>query len=184
MELKCPDCRSPEVAPDPQGEGDMHRCANCGERFGPESALVTVLEAEAHRSEATPRPLFTFDPKLAAIELRRLVGAISVANPYSDADELHQLLDGAQVVGIVSASRARARIYVYPLSISKSAPILAVDPGVGPTLLGSELKLRQEEGEDPVSFTVRSSRKRCRKQTASPRSWAPTASASTPSPPT
>lgn len=155
MELRCPKCCSPEAMSDPQFGEEARRCANCGEGFPRESALVTVLEAEAHRSEATPRPLFTFDPKLAETELRRLVGAISVANPYSDADELHQLLDGAQVVGIVSASRARAKIYVYPLSISEPDPILAVDPGIGPTLLGSELKLRQEKGEDPIAFTVR-----------------------------
>jgi hypothetical protein len=155
MELRCPQCCSPEVEPDPQGDEEARRCANCGERFERESALVTVLDAEEHRTEAMPKPLFTFNPKLAEIELRRLVGAISAADPHCDADELHQLLDGAQVVGIVSASRARAKIYIYPLSLSKPDPILAVRLGTGPPVLGYELKLRQERGEDPISFTVR-----------------------------
>jgi hypothetical protein len=155
MELS-PKCASPGAMPDRQFGEEVRRCAKCGARFPRESALVTVRDAEAHRSETTPRPLFTFNPKLAEIELRRLDGPISVANPYGDADELHQLLEGAQVLGIISASRARARIYVYPLSISEPASILAVDPRIGrPTLLGHELKLRQAAGEDPVSVTVR-----------------------------
>jgi hypothetical protein len=155
MELRCPDCCSPEVEPDPQGEDEARRCGNCGARFPRDAAFVTVLEAEAYRGEATPPRLFTFNPQVAAIELHKGDGAITTVNPYSDADELHRLLDGAQAARIVESARARATIYVYPLSIGEPDPLLAVETGAGLTLLGFELKLRQYEDEDPITFTVR-----------------------------
>lgn len=153
MELRCPRCCSPEVEPDPQGSDEYRRCANCGERFPREVALVTVLDAEAHQPDAGLQQLFNFNPTLAAVELRCLGGAIATASPHSDADELNALLDGAQAAGIISSKRAR--LYVYPLSVGEPEPLLAVDPGAGPTLLGYSIKLRQHEGEDPISFTVR-----------------------------
>jgi hypothetical protein len=49
MELRCPDCCSPEVA---LIEGRTHlKCANCGAHFDRDSAFVTVAEAEAHAEE-------------------------------------------------------------------------------------------------------------------------------------
>lgn len=155
MELRCPECASPEIEPDPQGGDEARRCANCGARFPRDSAFVTVLEAEAYRGEVTPPQLFAFNPTLAEIELRKGDGAITAINPYSDADELHRLLDGAQAVEVVESARVRATIYVYPLSISEPDPLLAVETGAGPTLLGFELKLRQHEDEDPIAFTIR-----------------------------
>ncbi len=155
MELRCPECASPEVENDPQGGDDAHRCANCGARFPRECAFVTVLEAEAYRDKATPQRIFTFDQQRAAIELRSPDGAPLPISPYSDADELHRLLDAARAVQIIDSERPGAGIYVYPLSIAQPDPVLAVDPGPGPTLLGFELKLRQGEAEDPVSFTIR-----------------------------
>lgn len=155
MELRCPQCCSPEVEPDPQGSDQERRCANCGERFSREAALVTVLDAEAHQPDAKPQPLFAFNPMLAAVELGRLGGAIATASPHSDADELNVLLDGAQAAGVISAERERARLYVYPLSVGEPEPLLAVDTGAGPALLGCSLELRQHEGEDPISFSVR-----------------------------
>jgi hypothetical protein len=155
MELRCPQCCSPEVEPDPQGSDEGRRCANCGERFPRGTALVTVLNAEAHQPNAKPQPLFTFNPALAEVELGRLGGAIATASPHSDADELNALLDGAQAAGVISAKRERARLYAYPLSVGEPELLLAVDPGGGPTLLGYSTKLRQHEGEDPISFTVR-----------------------------
>jgi len=155
MELRCPECCSPEVESDPQGCAEERRCGNCGERFSRESALVTVLDAEARLPDVSLQRLFTFDPTLTVIELRDLDGAIVTASPHSDADELNALLNGAQSAGIISSERERARLYVYPLSVGEPEPLLAVDPGEGPTLLGSSLKLRLLESEDPISFTVR-----------------------------
>ncbi len=155
MELRCPECCSPEVIADPPRSAEALRCANCGARFQPDAALVNVLEAKALAREAAPEPLFTFQPKLAASELRRRDGAIWPITPYSDPDELHRLIEGAQAKQLVGSGRPRAAIYVYPLSVGEPDPLLAVDPGIGPTLLGFDLKLRQGEDEDPISFTVR-----------------------------
>jgi hypothetical protein len=155
MELRCPQCCSPEVEPDPQGSDEERRCANCGERFPRDAALVTVLDAEAHQLDAGLQQLFTCNPTLAAVELGRLGGAIATASPHSDADELNALLEGAQAAGVISAERERARLYAHSLSVGDPEPLLAVDPGAGPTLLGCPVKLRQHEGEDPISFTVR-----------------------------
>jgi hypothetical protein len=155
MELRCPECVSPEVEHDPRGGDDARRCANCGAGFPRDSAFVSVLEAEAYRGKATPPSLFTFRPEVAAIELRKGDGAITTINPYSDADELHRLLDGAQAAKIVESARARATIYVYPMSITEPDPLLGVETGAGLTVLGFELKLRQDEGEDPIAFTIR-----------------------------
>jgi len=52
MELRCPECCSPEVDPDPRGAADARRCGNCGARFSREAAFVTVAEAEALSSPA------------------------------------------------------------------------------------------------------------------------------------
>jgi hypothetical protein len=82
-------------------------------------------------------------------------GALWPVNAYSDADELSTLLEAALGSGIVARRRARAHIYVYPLSISEPEPLVAVDPGAGPTLLGGALKLRHREDEDPIAFTLR-----------------------------
>jgi len=155
MELRCPECASPEVEHDPKEGEEARRCANCGARFSRDSAFVTVLDAEANRGEATPQQLFAFNPQAAAIELRKGDGAITAINPHSDADELNVLIDGAQAAKAIEGKRPRARLDVYPLSIGDPSPLLAVDPGTGPTLLGFELKLRQGKGEDPVAFTVR-----------------------------
>ena len=99
--------------------------------------------------------LFSFDPQRATSELRSPDGAIWPISPHSDADELHRLLDGAQAARIIESVRPRATVYVYPLSIGEPDPLLAVETGAGLTLLGFELKLRQHEGEDPITFTVR-----------------------------
>lgn len=45
MELRCPECASPEVEHDPKGGDEARRCANCGARFRRASAFVTVQEA-------------------------------------------------------------------------------------------------------------------------------------------
>lgn len=156
MELRCPECVSPEVEPTELDQiADQHDCRNCGARFPRRQALVTVLDAETPRVDTSPPALFSFDPRRAEFMLRHKSGPLATINPHSDADELNGLLDGAQGIDIILAERERAVLYVYPLSLREPDPILAVDPGVGPTLLGHALKLRQGEEEDPISFTVR-----------------------------
>jgi len=49
MELRCPDCCSPEVAL--IDRGTHLECANCGADFERDSALVTVADAEADAAE-------------------------------------------------------------------------------------------------------------------------------------
>lgn len=56
---------------------------------------------------------------------------------------------------MIVAEREHAAIYVFPNSQKEPDPVLAVDPGGGPTLLGEPLSLRAEDGEDPIAFTVR-----------------------------
>ncbi len=51
MELRCPDCCSPEVGANPQESADAYRCANCGARFHRDSALVTLADAEAYAEQ-------------------------------------------------------------------------------------------------------------------------------------
>lgn len=154
MELRCPDCCSPEVRED-ERSADALRCGNCGAHFQRDSAFVTVGDAERQPRDAVPRPLFTVNEKLAEIELRRGDGAITTISPYSDADELNHLLDGAQAAKIIGRERERAWISLHPLSIASPEPLLAVDSGVGPSLLGPELKLGQNDGEDPITYTLR-----------------------------
>jgi hypothetical protein len=156
MELRCPECVSPEVEPaDLDQITDERRCGNCGARCPRHEALVTVLDAETPRVDPSPPPLFSFDAERAEFMLRQELGPLATINPHSDADELNGLLDGARGIDIILAERERAALYIYPMSLSEPDPILAVDPGVGPTLLGDPLKLRQGEGEDPITFTVR-----------------------------
>jgi hypothetical protein len=118
---------------------------------------VTVADARG----ATEPPRFSLAAERAAAELEGVGGAIAPVNPYSDADELNGLLDDALATGVIAVTMAgpdespSARLYVYPMSLSDPEPTLAVDPGGGPTLLGPPLLLREEEGEDPASYTVR-----------------------------
>lgn len=156
MELRCPECVSPEVERTDLGQiADERRCGNCGARFPRRRALVTVLDAETLRLDTSPSASFALNLRLAEFNLRNEDGQMATINPYSDADELNALLDGAQGSDVVAVQGENAALFVYPLSLSEPDPILAVDPGVGPTLLGHSLKLRQREGEDPISFTVR-----------------------------
>lgn len=130
MELRCPDCCSPEVGFAPEG-AEERRCASCGARFASEAALVTVADARG----TTEPPRFSLAAERAAAELEGLGGAIAPVNPYSDADELNGLLDDALTAGVIAvdmsggAGSPSARLYVYPMSLSDPEPTLAVDPG-------------------------------------------------------
>lgn len=156
MQLLCPGCCSEEVGPHPEPVVAGLRCGNCGAAFGREEAHVTVAEAESRLPGPVPEDLFVLDVGRARAELRDPGGAIRAVDPYSDADELHRLLDDAQEREIIRARHPRATIAVYPMSVAEPDPVLAVHPGGGgPTLLGFEQKLRRHEDEDPVDFTVR-----------------------------
>ena len=48
MELRCPDCASPEVEDD---GGERSHCDNCGARFEHESCLISLSEARAFAAE-------------------------------------------------------------------------------------------------------------------------------------
>jgi hypothetical protein len=98
---------------------------------------------------------FRFDRAKAARSLEDPDGAPWAVNAFSDADELNTLLEAALACGAIASPRPRARLYVYPLSTAEPEPLLAVDPGGGPTLLGYALGLCEREGEGPVEFTLR-----------------------------
>lgn len=67
------------------------------------------------------------------------LGWVAPLDPISiDADELHRLLDDCLNRGIIEKNDPQAGIAVYPLAISDPEPLLAVDPGHGPTFLGGE----------------------------------------------
>ncbi|HWW66609.1 MAG TPA: hypothetical protein VNY83_01365 [Solirubrobacterales bacterium] len=51
MELRCPDCVSPEVEPNPRESADAYRCANCGAHFHRDATLVTLADAENYAEE-------------------------------------------------------------------------------------------------------------------------------------
>ncbi|HTR74562.1 MAG TPA: hypothetical protein VMH33_04805 [Solirubrobacterales bacterium] len=155
MQLLCPECCSEEVGPHLDPSIELLRCGNCGAEMDRDEALVMIAEAESGLAQPVPEGLFVLDVEGARAELSDPDGAIRVVDPYSDADELHRLLDDAQEKEIVRSRLARATILVYPLSIAEPDPILAVHLGDGPTLLGFEQKLRRREDDEPLAFTVR-----------------------------
>jgi hypothetical protein len=155
IEPRCPECLSPEIEPDPKSTTMRWRCGNCGERFDFETAFVQLREAEDFRSEMEPEPLFHLHRNLALIELRACDGALRALNPYSDAEELHRILDAALARRVIEARRPGAALHAYLLPGAEPHPVLGVDAGVGAELLGPRLALEQEKGEDPISYTVR-----------------------------
>jgi hypothetical protein len=94
---------------------------------------------------------FNFDRAKAERSIRDPDGPLWPVNAYTDADELDSLIQAALDSGTI----ARARLYVYPLSLSEPDPVPVYDPGHGRAFLGHPLKLREREGEDPVAFTLR-----------------------------
>lgn len=155
MELHCPHCASPEVEPKEDGPPEELWCENCGESCERDEALLTLDAAEAHLYEFTRGNCFSLDREAAVAELRDPGGALTPISPHSDPDELGGLLKAAQTRNVIEADHEHARISIYPRSLGEPDPLLAVDPGRGPTLLGCELSLSQGEGEDPIAFTAR-----------------------------
>jgi hypothetical protein len=82
-------------------------------------------------------------------------GAIRPITPFSDADELHGLFESALSAEIISCEFESAYISVYPMAIANSQPLPAVEIGGGVVLIGSAMSLKQDRGEDPISYTLR-----------------------------
>ena len=56
-----------------------------------------------------------------------------------DADELHRVVDACLEREVIATPNAKAWLAVYPLSISEPEPLLSVNPGEGPLLLGGSV---------------------------------------------
>lgn len=154
MEPRCPDCCSPDIDP-PMGERPEWRCRACGALFELESALVTFAEAEAFGRAADGGPSFTLDRARAEAELRDPDGAIAALSPYGDAEELRGTLAAAEESGVIQSEPAEAALRVMLATGAEPHPVLVVDPGAGPELVGPELALRPEPREDPVTYSLR-----------------------------
>lgn len=161
MELRCPDCASPEVAL--IGHGTRLGCGNCGAELAREEAFVSVADAEAYaaeslerssKQEGTSAALFRFDACRAAGAINDADGAIWPVNSFADADELNSLFEAAVQSGVIRPRDPGALVHVYPHSLSDPAPILAVRLG-SRVWLGQPLKLGERDGESPLDFTLR-----------------------------
>lgn len=98
---------------------------------------------------------FTFDRAKAERSIADPDGALWPVNAYSDADELNSLVDDALTSGAIARKDKSAFFAIYPMSLSEPDPQVAVSLGPGPALLANPLKLREEDGESPVAFTLR-----------------------------
>lgn len=98
---------------------------------------------------------FRFDRDKAERSIHDPDGALWPVNAYSDADELNGLVDDALTGGVIVRRSSSSFFAIYPMSLSEPDPQVAVNLGPGPALLGHPMKLRDEEGESPVEFTLR-----------------------------
>lgn len=155
IEPRCPECISPEIEPDAESATGRWRCRDCGARLDLEAAFVRLGEADDFRSAMESEPMFRLHRDQAEAEIRALDGAIGVLSPYSDVEELHHALGAATARGVIETRRDGAALHAYLYPGFPPHPVLGVDPGLGAVLVGPELALPQEEGEDPVSYTVR-----------------------------
>jgi hypothetical protein len=155
IEPRCPGCISPEIEPDPQSTIGRWRCEHCGRRFQLEHAFVRLGEAEDFRSAMGPERTFRLRPDRARIEMRACDGALRTISPFSDVEEMHQILDAAAARRVIEARRPGAALRAYLSVGAPPHPVLGVDPGVGAELIGPSLALVQGEGEDPIAYTLR-----------------------------
>ena len=100
-------------------------------------------------------PALSFDADRARAEILATGGALWPVNAYSGADELDLLVSAAVSADLISTAGRPIALNVYPLSISDPEPVLGVGYGRSPVVLGSELGMREREGENPVEFTIR-----------------------------
>lgn len=140
---------------DPQGSEGRWRCGNCGASFDLESALVRLGEVEDFRLQTEADPLFRFHRDKAEAELRDPDSPLRALSPFSEDDEIQQALAAASSKGIVEAARSGARLQLYRSTDREAQPLLGIDPGFGPSLLGSELVFEPRPREDPISYTLR-----------------------------
>jgi hypothetical protein len=154
MEPRCPECRSPEIDP-PLDERPDWRCRACGALFPLEDALVSFAEAEAFGRPPQIEPAFTLDREAAERELRDPDGLLAALNPHSDAEELRGTLFAAVEAGIIQGAVSGAALRVQLSMGPARHPVLVVDPGAGPVLVGPALALAAEPAEDPVAYTLR-----------------------------
>jgi hypothetical protein len=73
-----------------------------------------------------------------------------------DADALHRIVDDCLERDIIEKGDPRAMMAIYPLSISEPEPLLSVNPGCGPMLLGGQAVYRvsEEEASTPEDRSV------------------------------
>lgn len=124
--------------------------------FNHDSALVTVADAESDLGKgALPHPLFGLDRDAAAVVLNDPEGVVKPITPFSDADELHGLFESALGAEIITCEFESAYISIYPMSIANPQPLPAVEIGGGVVLIGAAMSLEQDQGEDPIAYTLR-----------------------------
>ena len=126
-----------------------------GRRLHPHDPATPGERVGAGEGRRDTMQRFSFDRADAERSLTDPDGALWPVNAYSDADEFDSLVQAALDSGAIVAAEHRARLYIYPLSISEPDPLLAVDAGRGPTVLGHSLRLLDREGESPIDFTLR-----------------------------
>lgn len=151
MEPRCCACLSPDIGPSPDGRW---RCAKCGARFELENAMVTLADAERFGRASGSGSPFALDREVAERELRDPDGVIVALNPHGDAEELRRALDASVRARVIQAPPGAA-LRVHVAIGAGPHPVLVVDPGIGPALIGPELSLRPEPMEDPVAYTLR-----------------------------
>ena len=84
-------------------------------------------------------------------------GWVEPFDPISiDADELHRIVDGCLDRDIIERDDTQTMIAVYPLAISDPEPLLSVNPGSGPVLLGGEAihRVSEEAASTPEDRSV------------------------------
>ncbi len=96
---------------------------------------------------------FRFDPAAAKASIRDPDGALWSVNAHTDADELNRVVAAAFTCGAITRRYPRAHIYVCPYSIRDPEPLLAVDLGCGPALVGRVPSV-YGQNESAVKFTV------------------------------
>lgn len=75
-------------------------------------------------------------------------GWVAPFDPISiDADGLHRIVDDCLERDIIEKDDPQAMIAIYPLSISEPEPLLSVNPGGGPMLLGGQAVHRVSEAQ-------------------------------------
>lgn len=84
-------------------------------------------------------------------------GWVAPFDPISiDADALHRIVDDCLERDIIEKDDPRAMVAIYPLSISEPEPLLSVNPGAGPMLLGgcAIYRVSDEEASTPEERSV------------------------------